>query len=93
MCDVCQSTEFVRRKDDKAETVRERLMVYYRETSPLIGYYFCKGILRTVDGMGADRGSRQAIASILDAALMTEMQGLSIPPVDARLRCRLKRRL
>ena len=26
-------------------------MVYYRETAPLIGYYFCKGNLRTVDGM------------------------------------------
>ena len=26
-------------------------MVYYRETSPLIGYYFCKGTLRSVDGM------------------------------------------
>ena len=37
--------------DDTAETVRKRLMVYYRETSPLIGYYYCKGNLRTVDGM------------------------------------------
>ena len=26
-------------------------MVYYRDTSPLIGYYYCKGNLRTVDGM------------------------------------------
>ena len=26
-------------------------MVYYRETSPLIGYYYCKGNLRAVDGM------------------------------------------
>ena len=37
--------------DDNAETVNNRLMVYYRETSPLIGYYFCKGNLRSVDGM------------------------------------------
>ena len=51
MCDVCQSTEFTRRPDDTAETVNKRLMVYYRETAPLIGYYFCKGNLRTVDGM------------------------------------------
>jgi adenylate kinase len=51
-CDVCQSTEFTRRPDDNSETVTRRLMVYYRETSPLIGYYFCKGNLRTVDGMG-----------------------------------------
>jgi adenylate kinase len=51
VCDVCGSTSFTRRPDDNAQTMRTRLMVYYRETSPLIGYYFCKGNLRTVDGM------------------------------------------
>jgi adenylate kinase len=53
MCDVCESTEFTRRPDDTAETVNKRLMVYYRETAPLLGYYFCKGNLRTVDGMAS----------------------------------------
>src|SRR5262245_47917929 len=47
VCDVCQGTEFVRRKDDSADTVRNRLMAYYRETSPLIGYYYANGNLRT----------------------------------------------
>jgi len=51
VCDRCGSTEFIRRADDNAETVRNRLMAYYRETAPLIGYYFCKGKLKTVDGM------------------------------------------
>lgn len=51
VCDRCGSTQFTRRKDDNAETVRNRLMAYYRETSPLIGYYFAKGRLRSVDGM------------------------------------------
>jgi adenylate kinase len=51
VCDVCGSTTFTRRPDDNAQTMRTRLMVYYRETSPLIGYYFCKGNLRAVDGM------------------------------------------
>ena len=51
VCDICQGTEFTRRPDDIAETVTKRLMVYYRETAPLIGYYFCKGNLRSVDGM------------------------------------------
>ena len=51
VCDRCGSTEFIRRKDDNAETVRNRLMAYYRETSPLIGYYFAKDKLRSVDGM------------------------------------------
>jgi len=51
VCDVCQSTQFTRRADDTAETVTNRLMAYYRETSPLIGYYFCRGNLHAVDGM------------------------------------------
>jgi adenylate kinase len=51
VCDACQSTEFVRREDDTADTVLNRLMVYYRETAPLIGYYYCKGKLKSVDGM------------------------------------------
>ena len=59
-CDVCQGTEFTRRPDDNADTVTRRLMVYYRETAPLTGYYFCKGILKTVDGMAP-------IPEVLDA--------------------------
>jgi len=51
VCDRCGSKDFVRRPDDNAETVRNRLMAYYRETAPLIGYYFAKGKLKTVDGM------------------------------------------
>lgn len=50
-CDVCGSGEFTRRSDDNAETVQKRLMAYYRETAPLIGYYFAKGNLKSVDGM------------------------------------------
>jgi adenylate kinase len=53
VCDSCGSKEFTRRPDDNAETVRTRLLAYYKETSPLIGYYFAKGRLESVDGMGA----------------------------------------
>jgi adenylate kinase len=52
VCDRCGSTEFIRRDDDNAESVRVRLMAYYRQTAPLIGYYHAKGKLRTVDGLG-----------------------------------------
>lgn len=51
VCDVCGSTRFKRRPDDNAETMKTRLLAYYKETSPLIGYYFCKGSLKSVDGM------------------------------------------
>jgi adenylate kinase len=53
ICDVCGGKSFLRRPDDTAETVGRRLMVYYRETSPLLGYYYCKGNLHSVDGMGS----------------------------------------
>jgi len=51
VCDKCGSTHFKRRPDDNAETMTKRLEVYYKETSPLIGYYYAKGKLTSVDGM------------------------------------------
>ena len=39
------------RADDNAEALKTRLLAYYRETSPLLGYYFAQGKLRSVDGM------------------------------------------
>jgi adenylate kinase len=67
VCDVCQGTEFTRRPDDNAETVMRRLMVYYRETSPLIGYYYCKGNLKSVDGMAPIPDVLAALEAALDA--------------------------
>jgi adenylate kinase len=66
VCDVCGSTEFTRRRDDNAKTVTRRLMVYYRETSPLTGYYFCKGNLWSVDGMGSIEEVGRAIDGVLN---------------------------
>jgi adenylate kinase len=69
-CDRCGSHDFVRRPDDKAETVRDRLRVYNRETEPLIAYYKARGALRTVDGMaGIDEVSQQ-IEKLLNEAKM-----------------------
>ena len=53
VCDVCGSTEFVRRADDNAQTVRERLKAYHLQTEPISAYYERQGILKRVDGMGA----------------------------------------
>ncbi len=68
ICDNCGGTSFTRRADDNAETVTNRLMVYYRETSPLLGYYFCKGNLRSVDGMADIAEVSKAIDKVLDGA-------------------------
>jgi adenylate kinase len=39
------------RADDNAESLKTRLMAYYKQTSPLIGYYHAKGALKGVDGL------------------------------------------
>lgn len=53
VCDECGSDDFKRRKDDNAETVRDRLKVYHGETAPLIKYYADKGRLVAIDGMAS----------------------------------------
>jgi adenylate kinase len=52
-CDSCGTEgNFKRRADDNEDSLRTRLMAYYRDTSPLIGYYYAKGLLSRVDGLG-----------------------------------------
>ncbi|NHF74796.1 adenylate kinase [Paracoccus xiamenensis] len=51
VCDVCGSTDLRRRPDDNADSLKTRLLEYYKKTSPLIGYYYAKGDLHPVDGM------------------------------------------
>jgi adenylate kinase len=53
VCDKCGGTEFTRRADDNAETVRSRLKAYNEQTAPIISYYGEKGILKSIDGMKA----------------------------------------
>ncbi|MCF6305907.1 MAG: adenylate kinase [Rhodobacteraceae bacterium] len=52
-CDNCGAVDkFKRRADDNEESLRTRLMAYYKDTSPLIGYYYAKGQLKRVNGLG-----------------------------------------
>ncbi len=53
------------RADDNAETLKSRLLAYYRETSPLIGYYFALDQLKTVDGMASIGDVASQIDTIL----------------------------
>ena len=48
------------------EAVRHRLMEYYKKTSPLIGYYYAKGDLKTVDGLGEIDAVKADIAAALN---------------------------
>jgi adenylate kinase len=54
------------RADDNEESVRIRLVEYYKKTAPLIGYYHAKGLLTKIDGLGEIEDVRRAIAEILD---------------------------
>jgi adenylate kinase len=53
------------RADDNAESLKIRLMAYYKQTSPLIGYYHAKGMLKGVDGLGTMDGVKAEIAGVL----------------------------
>ncbi|MBM7069978.1 adenylate kinase [Actibacterium sp. 188UL27-1] len=66
-CSNCGGTEFKRRADDNEESLRTRLMEYYKKTSPLIGYYYAKGDLKAVDGMGDVADVGQQITKALDS--------------------------
>ena len=65
-CDVCGSTDMKRRADDNAESLKVRLMEYYKKTSPLIGYYYALGDLFTVDGLAEIDVVAKSMADVLD---------------------------
>ena len=68
VCDNCGSTEFKRRSDDNAETVRSRLTAYHAQTAPILPYYEGKGILKAVDGMAGIDEVAEQIEDALGAA-------------------------
>lgn len=65
ICDKC-SAELILRDDDKAETVKNRLGVYHKQTQPLIDFYESKGVLKSVDGTADMKDVFAAIVEILD---------------------------
>ncbi len=67
VCDACGSTSFVRRADDTEAALKQRLMEYYKKTSPLIGYYYAKGKLAVVDGLAEMGAVSKAIEKVLDS--------------------------
>ena len=55
------------RADDNEESLKVRLMEYYKKTSPLLGYYYAKGDLKSVDGLASMDDVEASIAGVLDA--------------------------
>ncbi|RUO98077.1 adenylate kinase [Hyphomicrobium sp.] len=54
------------RADDNAEALKTRLIAYYRETAPLIGYYYAHKLLKTVDGMAPIQEVSRQIGAVLN---------------------------
>ncbi|MDR7032098.1 adenylate kinase [Mesorhizobium sp. BE184] len=55
------------RKDDDPAVVPERLREYYKKTAPLVGYYYAKGMLTSLDGMASIDEVTQKIDRVLGA--------------------------
>ncbi len=55
------------RADDNAESLKKRLMEYYKQTSPLIGYYYAKGMYSRIDGMASMDEVKAALGAKLDS--------------------------
>ena len=75
VCDVCGSTEFIRRPDDKAETVHARLEAYNAQTAPILPYYRAQGRLYAVDGM--------AEMDEVEAQIEAVLRKIGVPPAGA----------
>ncbi len=68
VCDACGG-ELYQRSDDSLETVHNRLYVYYKQTSPLIGYYYAKGLTAFIDGTQGIETVKQALLDAIETAL------------------------
>ena len=67
-CIKCAHRVFTRRPDDNADAMRTRLLAFYKETAPIIGYYHATGLLRVVDGLRDVEEVAAAIDAVLGAA-------------------------
>jgi adenylate kinase len=72
VCDACSGTEFIRRPDDKAETVHARLEAYNAQTAPILPYYRAQGRLYAVDGM--------AEMDEVEAQIEAVLRKIGVPP-------------
>ena len=66
ICDVCgEKDNFMKRPDDNESSLKTRLMSYYKDTSPLIGYYHVKKLLKTINALDEINNVYRNIETIL----------------------------
>jgi adenylate kinase len=54
------------RADDNADALKTRLIAYYRETAPLIGFYYAHRLLKSVNGMAPIPEVSRQVADVLN---------------------------
>jgi len=64
-CDVCGSHDFIRRADDRRETVAARLEAYHTQTAPILPHYRSRGRLVTLDGMADINDVTREVEAVL----------------------------
>lgn len=67
VCDACGG-ELYQRDDDNEKTIRERLGVYNRQTSPLLEYYSSRGLLYSTPGSGTIDEIFERTCSLIEKA-------------------------
>ena len=63
ICDCCGS-ELYQRSDDSLETAKNRLAVFYKQTSPLIEYYKKAGLLLTIEATDSEEIMAELVAAL-----------------------------
>ena len=76
-CDRCGHDDFIRRPDDRAETVRTRLAEYHAKTAPILPYYDARGAVSHVDGMADMDHVAASIEAVLARARVGAAAALS----------------
>jgi adenylate kinase len=66
-CDICGG-ELYQRADDIPDTVRNRIRVYWEQTSPLVDYYRDEGLLITIQSEGGIEHVQEKILEALQIA-------------------------
>jgi len=56
-----------RRQDDQPDIFRQRLNSYYQQTQPLLEYYNRRGLLETIDGIGATEEVFERVKKVLNS--------------------------
>ncbi len=68
ICDICGG-ELYQRDDDRIETVKNRIEVYFKQTMPLIEYYRAAAVLVEINGLqNINKVSSDLLAAITKSA-------------------------